>query len=856
MKSFARVMAHVLFWSWNTIFLAFVALGFVPVAGIQLIDALVAGLIPWEFLIFGLALVSIPVFSLLVGALFLRHWPAKLFALGYGVEAPLLIAVIVRFFGIRELMPGVTFLLVMAVIGLLTLLWQLLDAKIDGRNGLLTCIRVAGLTILLLVGVYTSLWVAFYVPPVAVTLLQAIGHALIDLPSSIGRGYGPSLAMLPFMLLGFLLMVYSGSLFVVLPIAAPIIYVRQWWQSLRTMWRRANRGVNQPLAIALPTITATACIAGFVWTNQQPQRKAFALLDTAPTSPQQAEALLQEKDSIRAGLLNAYLASYRYTSAVGDVRHISDMYQYTLGLRPTQAQVIQSWYEFVTRPFLYEPVTPLDGMASGRNLDRIPQQTSSFRADAQRAAKLYQRVFDQPINKAERNTIVQAVRSTWSRDMATNAWQAVDDREILLVRQELSVVEHGDWADMELYEAYRNQTAQRQEVVYYFSLPESAVITGLWLGDSPNRNTRYAYTVAPRGAAQAMYRNEVRRNVDPALVEQIGPRQYRLRVFPIEPPRWRWDASQGRTHVEEAPQMHLWLTWRAMASNKTWPLLQLSEKRNVYWDRSSVRIINRQIIPPDSEPWLPEAVPAISASPPVAHRVDFDNGTSVIAEPIPEQAVQPDTFQGKHLAVIVDRSYSMAIHAGEVSDALARLRDLKTAAPTDVYLTAPEFHGDKPGLVDLPTLKPEQLSYYGGQNPADLLHQFGTLRQGRQYDAILVLTDNSGYELGPDSTKFAAPDAPLWMIHFGGAVPLGYDDNTLQVIQASGGGVAATLQEALVRLAASMAQQDRHASSHADVVDGYIWRVIPTSATSALQAHNAQSHVLMDPFAGRDTTPA
>jgi hypothetical protein len=66
--------------------------------------------------------------------------------------------------------------------------------------------------------------------------------------------------------------------------------------------------------------------------------------------------------------------------------------------------------------------------------------------------------------------------------------------------------------------------------VYYFSLPESAVITGVWLGDSPDRNQRYEYTVAPRGAAQAVYRNEVRRNMDPALVEQIGPRQYRLRV--------------------------------------------------------------------------------------------------------------------------------------------------------------------------------------------------------------------------------------------------------------------------------------------------------------------------------------
>ena len=37
----------------------------------------------------------------------------------------------------------------------------------------------------------------------------------------------------------------------------------------------------------------------------------------------------------------------------------------------------------------------------------------------------------------------------------------------------------GDTIELELHEVYENQTANQQEVVYYFSLPESAVITGL-----------------------------------------------------------------------------------------------------------------------------------------------------------------------------------------------------------------------------------------------------------------------------------------------------------------------------------------------------------------------------------------
>jgi putative PEP-CTERM system integral membrane protein len=116
-------------------------------------------------------------------------------------------------------------------------------------------------------------------------------------------------------------------------------------------------------------------------------------------------------------------------------------------------------------------------------------------------------------------------------------------------------------------------------VLYYFSLPESAVITGVWLGESENRAERFEYIVAPRGAAQAVYRNEVRRNVDPALVEQIGPRQYRLRVFPVPPVEMTYDSETARSNIGEAPPLHLWLTWKTLAQQDGWPAPQLTMKR-------------------------------------------------------------------------------------------------------------------------------------------------------------------------------------------------------------------------------------------------------------------------------------
>src|SRR5919108_3205715 len=57
-------------------------------------------------------------------------------------------------------------------------------------------------------------------------------------------------------------------------------------------------------------------------------------------------ALLRQQETIRAGLLNAYLAPQRYLSALGEVRHVSEMYR-TLGLTGQDAARVQQLYEGV-----------------------------------------------------------------------------------------------------------------------------------------------------------------------------------------------------------------------------------------------------------------------------------------------------------------------------------------------------------------------------------------------------------------------------------------------------------------------------------------------------------------------------
>lgn len=812
------VLGYGLFWSWNLIFLAFMTLGFAPIVLPEVITAVRANLIPPPFLLNAVILTAIPAVAVVLGASLLRRSPGRLLVFGYGVEGPLMLILAIRLFAIRDATWAVTLLLAIAGVGLVTLLWQLLDSRIEARGPLPAHLHAAGLALLLATGLYVGGWIAFYALPLAVQALSLFGDLMRDLFDMLAHLTWREVQFLPLWVLGTTLIIYTATLFIAMPVVVPVLYVRAWWRGLRTL----AAGHGWPRAASLTAAVLVVCAALFAQANRQPQHVAFQLLEKAPATPGEAAALLKQQSDIRQGLLNAYLAPYRYLSAVGEVRHVSDMYEHGLRLTKEQAARVQHLYEIVARPLLYEPAQVQKELARADN--------STFSQEPAEAARLYQSFFDQPIVDGERDALVRAARSTWSGEQAQAAWLSIDDREVHLVRQEISVVEHSDWAEIELYEVYQNKTTQRQEVVYYFSLPESAVITGVWLGNSPERGERFAYRVSPRGAAQELYRSEVRRNVDPALVEQIGPRQYRLRAFPVEPMSQHWDGTSRQPSIEAGPLLHLWLTARVMGSQNAWPLPQLAERRNVYWDAATVRRVNGKAMKVTAQDWLPASAPAESPVTPAAHRVDFPGGQTVLVRPAEQAYELRPLLSGMHLAVVLDRSRSMADHAAGVRAALARLGELTDGgAGVDVYLSASQYRGEAPSRVTLAEIDPQAILYYGGQNAAELLAQFDALKGDRTYNAILVLTDSSGYELGSSEVEVPRPAVPVWMVHVDGGLSLGYDDATLEAIQASGGGVAAGIEEALTRLALGFVMP----SDVTDLIDGYTWSVLPTDHAEA-----------------------
>ncbi len=846
------ILGYLIFWIYNLTFIGFIAFGFGPVVFPAVIQGVRAGIIPVFYAVYGGILISIPILAAILGATLLRKHLDKLFLLGYGIEGPLMLILAVRFFGLGQTTLPIKIIMGVAAIGLATLLWHILDPHAEERVESAGLLKSIGLACLVAIGLYASIWILFYAAPLVRFMWDGLLDVIYDIPAfwemiwrDLRSALRDGIQFLFILVFGGTILLFSSILFVLIPLIVPWLYAKTWWIG--------NKGIGQlRAAMILVTVFLVIGLSLYI-TDEQPQTEAFALLETVPQNAAEARELLDQQDTIRDGLLNSYLARTRYLSALNELDHVRWMYEDAFGRvrRPrteenryqpyqiredyTGGLLAQQRVELIARPFLYQPVNEIETPESS-NLRWA--SGSALRSEPEEAAELYEKFFDELITEGEKEEVVRAVRTTWEPARAQDAWQAVDDREVYLKQQNLAHLNlnHGVH-EFELHEVYSNQTAIRQEVVYFFSLPESAVITGVWLGDENGK--QFEYRVSPRGAAQQVYQEQVRRNIDPALVEQIGPQQYRVRIFPIDPLSevWEPNSSSLAPELEPGDDMHFWLKWQVLEQDGQIPMPQLSTLRNVYWDDETA-VVYPAGLTHDQDRWLPASM---AASDPVQpdHVVTFDDGRTVVAQAsnltIPELPVNL-TF-----AAVLDRSFSMGEHADEVK---AVLDDLFEISPrTDLYLTASEFSGREPSLIKLIEMTDDELVYFGGQNSAEIMQQFADLNNGTEYDAIFVISDDGTFSTSANETDtVAVPNAPVWMVHLGGIFPNGYDDNTLEILQASGGGAVVSVDDAINNLAVSWDNPE------SILADGFIWTTYPAGAVVELP-EGTVTHALTEPFA-------
>lgn len=767
----AKIAASLIFWPWNALFLSLVFFGVVPHVLIDLLRDTSRGLIPWDLTLTIVCLMCIPLVSVAWGVR-LVHEPRKLVALFYGLEAPLFLLCVSRIFLVRELTPALTQIGVCSFLAGAFFAYELAFGV--GRRRPAAHAQLAGQTVVLGTGLYLGAILSFYVPvagfalgkwffafewvrPFTQMILNTRGMALV------------------IMALSSALLACSATLFLAAPIALILLYCHSFYRVYQRC--RVSLGTLPSRAVLMATVAVLSGL--FLVLNHQPQKAAFALLSHVPTTDDERTRLIAAQEDIRLGLTQAYLAPYRFLSARGENSLIRELYQRTFNFSAEAATTVQSAQDLLIAPVLY------DG--------------ESMSADQVRAEKLYAEFFDTPIQKRERTGILRALSATWQGEQRQAGLLNQDQRRVKLLRQEVRVTEGGATAEIEIHDQYENQTFEQQEILLYVSLPESAVITGLWLGESEDRQKRFAFTVSPRGAAQAVYRGEVARRADPALIEQVGPGQYRLRAFPV-PPKPR--------DLGMAPPLHLWLTYLASPENGRWPTPHLSERRNVYWDDSTERTFGGRSLRREQEEWVGVPLPAedqvmIAAT----QEAVLPGGRLIRREPLqPGRIAAP---KGERFAIVVDRSFSMSRVEDEVKQSLAAIASVGKENDVDMYLTSAATRGETPERVDdLASVGSRPLLFFGAGSLKQLLRQFDELRAGTIYDGIFVLTDDDSFDSADDTEPPKSLAAPLWIIHLGGQLAAGYDDNSLELLNRSGGGVTTTFVDALLRYTARR-QSDR-----------------------------------------------
>ena len=778
-----------IFWGWNLIFLSIFYCGILPFIGVILIIATFEGTIPFDFALTMLALIAVPTVCTIYGAKYLSKQPKELMRWFYGVEAPLVTWCLVRLFIIRELTFASTLILGTLLVCTVAFAIEVLQGY-QAERKVFSWVQMIAHTLMLFTGIYLGTVLLFYAIPVAgYTLIGlynfAIAFFAFDWVSEFWQILSIFMMMVfsPLSILFTLLLCFSITLFVGMPFVVTNLYINSGQKIIRAFSQQHSKQKALQVGIA---VVATWLIMFNVF-NQQPQVEAFELLKQSPTNRQE---LLASSSTIRKGLINANLYPYRYLSTREGNDHVYEMYRHLLP--KSVARFFQDRYNQLLSPFLYQ----------------------GSRNDVAKSAELYAEFFDTPIQKAERKSVRHALQSTSIVDQAKAGLLNIDQKKVWLAKQEVNIEPHGSWADVKIHEVYENQTTDVEEILYYFSLPESAAITGVWLGESEDLENRFAYQVSPRGAAQQVYNSQVRRTrpVDPALLEQVGVGQYRLRAFPVPPRR---NTRRNRGIKFETPKMHLWLTYQVMQQESGWALPKLAEKRNIYWTKLTKRIRNGKATG-SFDNWLEDSIASKNNLDKQVHQLDLANGNRVTLQPLDKQDYSLP--QNQKYALILDTSRSMASYKDEVANAFEWWqKNLRSQNDVDLYIT--DDYADKAKrLEDLSGLDSNRLTFYGSLQTDEMLKQFQTLKGDRNYDAILLLTDEGSYELSKDKQELPPMNTPLWMVHLGGELPRAYADATLQAIQNNNGGVATDLATVMQRLATEKAKG-------AAVIDGYTWTV-------------------------------
>ncbi|MBK8202562.1 MAG: TIGR02921 family PEP-CTERM protein [Bdellovibrionales bacterium] len=307
----------------------------------------------------------------------------------------------------------------------------------------------------------------------------------------------------------------------------------------------------------------------------------------------------------------------------------------------------------------------------------------------------------------------------------------------------------------------------------------------------------------PTGAAQKVYKEIVKRGADPALVEQVGPQLYRLRVFPIPPNDIRYREKQV---------MHMWLSLRLLKQKDlAWELPVLTEKRNLYWDSDTKFVLNGLETKKGTE-WLPREVQAKQSSSPLQLTFAMNNQT-VEMRPYDKDSIPT----GCSLAVIVDTSLSMRTRIPEILKAKESI-DKSCEGQGIEYFTWKNGPNKIEG--DFKKAMEEQV-FWGVFDSGDLAKSFIPKENNKK--AVVVITDRTFFRENEKVSDYSALDKPTWFLLVDHQYARSVNDSLLKRLYETGGGIETDWESILTSYT-----RNEFKVSHKDVVDidaRYVWKI-------------------------------
>lgn len=745
---------YTIFWSWNLVFLlTLITVQIEEPFLLSVIGDIWEGIIPPSLVISSCIILLLPVISIIIGLKTLQNNPTKLINYFYGVQVPILLLCILRMTAFRELTLGTGVIIYSVIIAIGYYFFSIIKPSEKTNT-----VKMLMHTLLAMVGIYVSLLLLF----IAIPLISFSIMGLIKMLKYIIEN---PLHLLQFTFIGFMFSIFfilSFTLFLIAPFAMIYYYIKSFFETYRAYKIENRKGYLFISGFAIVFLTTI-----YFTSNNQPQQLAFKLADK--TSYQQSDkmAIIKEQNKVKAGFTNAYLAPYRYVDTWQGMKFIGHMYKEAFKLE-SNSETMQNLFNGFMYPFLYQDIKEAN-------------------YDMQRAEQLYETIFDTPIQKAESNAVKNALSATYDRDLAKAGVLNIDETKVLITNQDIEINETANAAEVTLHERYLNQTFDRLEIFYYFKLPDNAAITGLWLSNDDSINKKFEYRVSPRGAAQKIYNQEVERRVDPSLLEQVGPHQYRLRAFPILPKRKEYKLRNKHTIIDGEP-FHLWLKYVVLktADNKI-PSLKLLEKRNVYWSSKTERKQTTNLTWSRND-WLP----AITGDKPFnalpqGTSIAIDSNISLTINNKPKPISKP-----LKLALLLDESYSMSKYKSQLTDNLNYLKSLSSSINFQIFA-----NDDNNKIHQINESELAQITNFGIQHPAQLLTTFSQTNNLSNYDAIIVLTDEGSNELDTLKLPMLKSPKPIIICHINGNEAPVYSDNLFESILASNGTAVTNLEQAI-----------------------------------------------------------